>query len=283
MALRKVACRLIILSCTCVSGCGSDSREGLARALPEAFGAYAADGSVKLAEYLFESSSIDCYQMQPFKKFEATGFRLEPDIVPVVEHSLLLHLADPSSADQFRLFASVSNQQMCGCGKCTAPLWDASRELTIAVSPVQGQAAFFMVTPNAPIEPQLYLLVDPSRGRAFPFAGTGWVPPARFVGTWSNDFYPIVEVVEQPQPGRYRIRVCYGKDATDCTEMTGRYAAGEVSVEGREQDFYKGEVPSFAFVEPDRLLFSHGAGPHQLTRTNETMPRAKFSPPRRTN
>jgi hypothetical protein len=99
----------------------------------------------------------------------------------------------------------------------------------------------------------------------------------KFKGTWSNDYYPIIEIVFKNN--KFRIRQCYGNDATDGTEFWGTYKNGKIIADGNARDFYKFSLPTFEVLKNGKLHYDCGAGPFELKKSDKKMPNANYSPP----
>ncbi len=96
-----------------------------------------------------------------------------------------------------------------------------------------------------------------------------------FIGTWSNDGYPIIEITYKN--GKFRIRQCYGKDASEGIEFWGTYKNKKIIASGNARDFYKFELPTFQVLQRDIIHYECGAGPFDLKKSIIKMPKAKFS------
>lgn len=98
-----------------------------------------------------------------------------------------------------------------------------------------------------------------------------------FAGVWSYDGYQFVEIA--PTGDKFRIRECYGLDASGGTEYTASLYGEKLVVEGEASTFYKLEVPTFSILPNGKLLYAYGAGPVELERTMKRMPAITYGPP----
>jgi len=98
----------------------------------------------------------------------------------------------------------------------------------------------------------------------------------KFKGTWSNDFC-LIEIAFKNN--KFRVRECYGIDATNGTEFWGTYKNGKIIAVGNARDFYKFELPTFEVLKNGKLHYGCGAGPFELKKSDKKMPNANFSPP----
>jgi hypothetical protein len=99
----------------------------------------------------------------------------------------------------------------------------------------------------------------------------------KFVGVWSNDDYPMVEIILENN--NYRIRQCFGSDATDGTEFFGTNSNGKITAQGNAQDYYKFQLPTFEIFPNGKLHYDCGAGPYELNKSNKKMPNVNYSAP----
>lgn len=103
---------------------------------------------------------------------------------------------------------------------------------------------------------------------------------AAFLGVWTKDDYPIVEISRRPDGGLL-VREFYGKEPSDNTgaEYPAALKDKKVVAQLDAKNFYKYEVPTFTLLPNGNLKFDSGVGPDELVRTTKPMIKAKFQPP----
>ncbi|MBP6412819.1 MAG: hypothetical protein KA450_05180 [Bacteroidia bacterium] len=99
----------------------------------------------------------------------------------------------------------------------------------------------------------------------------------KFIGTWSNNDHPIIEI--SLKNGNFRIRSCSGSDATHGIEFWGTYDNGKITAQGNEQDYYKFQLPTFEVLSNGKLHYDCGAGPYDLKKSSKKMPNVTYSAP----
>lgn len=99
----------------------------------------------------------------------------------------------------------------------------------------------------------------------------------KFVGTWTVDLYPIVEI--KIIDNQIRIRECYRADTESGIEYWGSFENDVITAKGNPQDFYKFQLPTFKLLENGNLYFDCGAGPYELNKSNKKLTASRFDAP----
>lgn len=147
-------------------------------------------------------------------------------------------------------FMALSASAMIGCAQPSAPVARASAPLT----PPQVQQPA-----QAPVQDDM----------------------AIFLGVWSKDDYPIVEISRRGDGGFLLVREFYGKEPSDNVgiEYPAALKGKQLVAQLGAKHFYKHEIPTFTLLPNGNLRFDSGVGPAELVRTNKPMIKAKFGPP----
>ena len=103
---------------------------------------------------------------------------------------------------------------------------------------------------------------------------------AAFLGVWSNDNYPIVEISRR-NDGSLFVREFYGKRPSDNkgTAYPAVLKSKQIVAQADAKLFYKHELPTFTLLPNGKLKFDSGVGPVELSRSTQPMPKAQYSPP----
>lgn len=105
-------------------------------------------------------------------------------------------------------------------------------------------------------------------------------PTSPFIGVWSGPMaYPLIEITKKGD--QFRIRECYGDEASKGVEYTTEAQGTSLVAIGNEQDFYKQTFPTFSPANNaySKLSFNSGLGPVEVIRVDRAMPDIPFNPP----
>ena len=98
----------------------------------------------------------------------------------------------------------------------------------------------------------------------------------RFVGTWTDNSV-LLEIIQNGVS--FAIKSCWGKDATSGTMFSGNFKNGKIIAEGKEDTFYKYQIPTFEIASDGSLVYDCGAGPFTLKKSDFKMPNITYSAP----
>jgi hypothetical protein len=104
--------------------------------------------------------------------------------------------------------------------------------------------------------------------------------PKPFIGTWTDkEAYHIVEISDTAN--KFRIRERYGLNENRGVEYFAASIHDTLTAQGKEDDFYKLQLPTFWLLADGRLLYNHGAGPDTLIKSAKPLPNVncKYFPP----
>ncbi len=93
-----------------------------------------------------------------------------------------------------------------------------------------------------------------------------------YVGVWSDDNYPIIEITKE-NDSLYTVKEYYGKDPkeTTGTEYNATIKNNQLVALGNPTSFYKHEIPTFNILDNGKLKMQSGTGPFELNKKDHPM------------